>query len=262
MKYCRFVPADPSAASPTSTLYGVLEDELIREVSGAPWAEPSLLHRTWRHSDVRLLTPVEPSKIVCVGRNYAAHAAELGNEVPKEPLIFLKPPSSVIGPGEPIVIPNYSQRVEHEGELALVIGRRCSHVSDSNDALADVFGYTCLNDVTARDLQKLDVQFTRAKGFDTFCPVGPYIETRFDPSNVLVETHVNGERRQYGSTSLMIYSCAFLVRWISRMMTLYPGDVIATGTPAGVGPIVPGDTVEVRIDGIGVLRNPVHRSSA
>jgi 2-keto-4-pentenoate hydratase/2-oxohepta-3-ene-1,7-dioic acid hydratase in catechol pathway len=176
--------------------------------------------------------------------------------------MFLKPPSSIIGPQEAIVLPKYSQRVEHEGELALVIGRRCSHLSDADDALSFVMGYTCLNDVTARDLQKSDVQFTRAKGFDTFCAVGPHFETALDPSNVLVETHVNGERRQSGFTSLMTYSPAFLVRWISRMMTLVPGDVIATGTPAGVGPLVGGDTVEVSVAGVGVLRNPVHAPKA
>jgi 2-keto-4-pentenoate hydratase/2-oxohepta-3-ene-1,7-dioic acid hydratase in catechol pathway len=264
MKYCRFVPADASASLPASALYGILENEVIREISGAPWnppsPQPSSMSRTWRLSDVQLLTPVEPSKIVCVGRNYAAHAAELGNEVPKEPLIFLKPPSSLIGPGEPIVLPRVSRRVEHEGELALVIGRRCSQLRDCDDAVTCIFGYACLNDVTARDIQRLDVQFTRGKGFDTFCPVGPHIETHLDPSDVLVETYVNGERRQSGATSLMIYPCAFLVRWISRMMTLNPGDIIATGTPAGVGPIVPGDVVEVRIAGIGMLRNPVHAS--
>jgi 2-keto-4-pentenoate hydratase/2-oxohepta-3-ene-1,7-dioic acid hydratase in catechol pathway len=204
------------------------------------------------------VAPADPSKIVCIGRNYAAHAAELGNEVPKEPLMFLKPPSSLAGPAEPIVLTQYSQRVEHEGELAIVIGRRCAHLRDSDDALSYVFGYTCLNDVTARDIQKSDVQFTRGKGFDTFCPVGPHIETELDPKNVLVETRVNGAVRQSGNTSLMIYPCDFLVRWISRMMALLPGDVIATGTPAGVGPLVAGDTVEVSVAGIGVLRNPVH----
>ncbi len=182
------------------------------------------------------MAPVDPGKIVCVGRNYAAHAAELGNEVPKEPLIFLKPPSAIIGPGEPIVLTPQSQRVEHEGELALIVGRRCSQLKDSDDALSYLLGYSCLNDVTARDLQKSDVQFTRAKGFDTFCPVGPHIETQLDPTNVLVETRVNGALRQSGSTSLMAYPVAFLVRWISRVMTLFPGDLIATGTPAGVGP--------------------------
>ena len=177
--------------------------------------------------------------------------------MPKEPLIFLKPPSAIIGPGEPIVLTPQSQRVEHEGELALIVGRRCSHLKDSDDALSYLLGYSCLNDVTARDLQKSDVQFTRAKGFDTFCPVGPHIETQLDPSDVLVETRVNGVLRQSGRTSLMVYPVAFLVRWISRVMTLFPGDVIATGTPAGVGPLVAGDIVEVSVEGVGVLRNPV-----
>jgi 2-keto-4-pentenoate hydratase/2-oxohepta-3-ene-1,7-dioic acid hydratase in catechol pathway len=206
---------------------------------------------------VRLGAPVEPGKVVCIGRNYAAHAAEFGNEVPKEPLMFLKPASSIIGSDEPIILTPYSQRVEHEGELAIVIGRRCSRLRDTDDALSYALGYTCLNDVTARDLQKADVQFTRAKGFDTFCAVGPHIETSIDPANVLVETRVNGALRQSGSTSLMVYPCAFLIRWISRMMTLLPGDLIATGTPAGVGPLVAGDVVEVSVAGIGVLRNPV-----
>ncbi len=159
------------------------------------------------------------------------HAAELGNEVPKEPLIFLKPSTAIIGPEDAILLPSYSERVEHEGELAMVVGRTCSQLSDNDDALSYVLGYSCLNDVTARDLQKSDVQFTRAKGFDTFCPIGPYIETSLDATNALVETYVNGERRQSGNTSLMVYPCAFLVRWISRMMTLEAGDVIATGTP-------------------------------
>ena len=237
--------------------YGLIEEENVIEISGPPWRQWSRGSRSWRFADVRLLAPVEPSKIVCIGRNYAAHAAEMGNEVPKEPLMFLKPPSSIIGPEEAIALPKYSQRVEHEGELALVINRRCSQLSDAEDALSFLMGYTCLNDVTARDLQKSDVQFTRGKGFDTFCPVGPYLETALDPSNVLVETHVNGARRQSGVTSLMIYPPTFLVRWISRMMTLMPGDVIATGTPAGVGPLVAGDTVEVSVAGVGVLRNPV-----
>jgi 2-keto-4-pentenoate hydratase/2-oxohepta-3-ene-1,7-dioic acid hydratase in catechol pathway len=204
-----------------------------------------------------LLAPVDPGKIVCVGRNYVAHAAEFGHEVPKEPLIFLKPPSAIIGPGEPIVLTPQSQRVEHEGELALVVGRRCSQLKDSDNALSYLLGYSCVNDVTARDLQKSDVQFTRAKGFDTFCPVGPHIETQLDPSDVLVETHVSGVLRQSGRTSLLVYPVAFLVRWISRVMTLNPGDVIATGTPAGVGPLVAGDVVEVSVSGVGVLRNPV-----
>jgi 2-keto-4-pentenoate hydratase/2-oxohepta-3-ene-1,7-dioic acid hydratase in catechol pathway len=262
MKFCRFVIRDGSALAPALPLYGLLEGDSVFEISGVPWGAWSRGSRSLRLPDVRFLAPVVPSKIVCVGRNYAAHAAELGNEVPKEPLIFLKPPSSIIGPQEPIVLTPYSQRVEHEGELAMVIARACSHLRDTDDALEHVLGYTCLNDVSARDIQKSDVQFTRAKGFDTFCPIGPHIETDLDPSNVLVETHVNGTSRQSGSTSLMIYPPGFLIRWISRMMTLLPGDVIATGTPAGVGALVAGDTVEVSVAGVGVLRNPVHAPQA
>jgi 2-keto-4-pentenoate hydratase/2-oxohepta-3-ene-1,7-dioic acid hydratase in catechol pathway len=256
MKFCRFVPPQTSGLAPPPA-YGMLEGEHVREISGVPWETWSPGPQVWRISDVRLVAPVDPSKIVCIGRNYAAHAAELGNEVPKEPLMFLKPPSSVIGPQEPIVLTAYSQKVEHEGELAMIIGRRCAHLRDDEDALKYVLGYSCLNDVTARDLQKSDVQFTRGKGFDTFCPIGPHIETDLDPANVSVETRVNGTVRQSGHTSLMIYPCAFLVRWISRMMTLVPGDVIATGTPAGVGPLKAGDVVEVSVGGIGVLRNSV-----
>ncbi|PYU42593.1 MAG: 2-hydroxyhepta-2,4-diene-1,7-dioate isomerase [Acidobacteria bacterium] len=262
MKICRYLMRQASSSDSASPRYGLIEGENVIEISAPPWAPWSRGSRSSRLAEVRLLAPVEPSKIVCIGRNYAAHAAEMGKEVPKEPLMFLKPPSSIIGPEEAIVLTKYSQRVEHEGELALVIGRRCSQLRDTDDALSWVMGYSCLNDVTARDLQKSDVQFTRAKGFDTFCAVGPHIETALDASNVLVETHVNGTRRQSGVTSLMTYAPAFLVRWISRMMTLMPGDVIATGTPAGVGPLVAGDTVEVSVAGIGVLRNPVHAPQA
>jgi 2-keto-4-pentenoate hydratase/2-oxohepta-3-ene-1,7-dioic acid hydratase in catechol pathway len=258
MKFCRF--ALRNDASPVS--YGIVEDDTVREITSAPWTSWTRGHRSWALADIRFLAPVEPRKIVCVGRNFAAHAAELGNEVPKEPLIFLKPSSSIIGPDEPIVLPRYSQRVEHEGELALIVGRRCSHLADTEDALSYLTGYSCLNDVTARDLQKSDGQFTRAKGFDTFCPIGPWIESELDPSNLTLETSVNRERRQFSSTSLMLHSPAALVRWISRMMTLDPGDVIATGTPAGVGPLLDGDLVEVSIERIGVLRNPVHAPSA
>jgi len=258
MKFCRFLRMETTQGQAALPAYGLLEDDAVREISGVPWEQWSQTVHRWPRKDSRLLAPVAPSKIVCVGRNYAAHAAELGNESPNEPLIFLKPPSAIIGPDEPIVLPKYSSRVEHEGELGVVLGRKCSHLSDDDDPLSYVLGYTCVNDVTARDLQKSDVQFTRAKGFDTFCPVGPHIETSLDPRNVLVETHVNGSCRQSGRTSLMTYPVAFLVRWISRMMTLLPGDLIATGTPAGVGPLVAGDTVEVSVAGIGVLRNPVH----
>jgi 2-keto-4-pentenoate hydratase/2-oxohepta-3-ene-1,7-dioic acid hydratase in catechol pathway len=196
MKICRYVMRDGSSLDSASPHYGLIEGETVIEISGPPWAAWSRGARSSRLAEVRLLAPVEPSKVVCIGRNYAAHAAEMGNEVPKEPLMFLKPPSSIVGPEETIVLTRYSQRVEHEGELALVMGRRCSHLGDGDDALSFVMGYTCLNDVTARDLQKSDVQFTRAKGFDTFCAVGPHIETALDPRNVMVETHVNGARRQ------------------------------------------------------------------
>src|SRR5580693_2954766 len=258
MKFCRFLPLDSSAPQSASALYGLLEGHHIRDISGAPWSSWSRGSRTWPAADVGLLAPVDPGKIVCVGRNYAAHAAELGNEVPREPLIFLKPPSAIIGPGETIVLTPQSQRVEHEGELALIVGRRCSQLKDTDDSLGYLLGYSCLNDVTARDLQKSEVQFTRAKGFDTFCPVGPHIETELDPSDVLVELHVNAELRQSGRTSLMVYPVAFIVRWISCVMTLFPGDLIATGTPAGVGPLIDGDIVDVSVGGVGVLRNPVH----
>jgi 2-keto-4-pentenoate hydratase/2-oxohepta-3-ene-1,7-dioic acid hydratase in catechol pathway len=257
MRFCRFVPRHISISDSSALVYGILEDSQVTEITAAPWDKWSRGSRSWPLADVRLIAPVEPSKIVCVGRNYAAHIAELGHETPKEPLIFLKPPSSIVGTEEPIVLTPYSKRVDHEGELALVVGRRCSKIGDSEDPLGYLLGYTCLNDVSARDIQNSDVQFTRAKGFDTFCPVGPSIETQLDPTDVLVETHVNGVRRQTGRTSLMIYPVAYLVRWISRMMTLLPGDVIATGTPAGVGPLVPGDLVEVSVEGVGVLRNPV-----
>jgi 2-keto-4-pentenoate hydratase/2-oxohepta-3-ene-1,7-dioic acid hydratase in catechol pathway len=259
MKICRFVTGDS-----TTPRFGLLEGESIAELTAAPWSAMRLekTGRSFSDGSIRLLAPVTPSKIVCVGRNYAAHAAELGNEVPKEPLIFLKPPSSIVGPGDPIVVPKYSSKVEHEGELGLVIGKRASHVADNDDPLSYLCGYTCVNDVTARDLQKSDVQFTRAKGFDTFCPVGPYIETELNPADVGVECRVNGATRQSGRTSLMIYSVPFLVRWISRMMTLEPGDLVATGTPSGVGPLVAGDAVEVAVEGIGMLSNPVHPPQA
>jgi 2-keto-4-pentenoate hydratase/2-oxohepta-3-ene-1,7-dioic acid hydratase in catechol pathway len=207
--------------------------------------------------EVKLLAPVAPSKIVCVGRNYREHAAELGNKMPDEPLLFLKAPSAVIAPGEAIELPNASQQVEHEGELGVVIGRVTRKLSQAEDPLKYVFGYTCVNDVTARDLQRKDVQFTRGKSFDTFCPVGPWIETDIDPGNVAVETRLNGEVKQKGNTADMAFPVSFLIRYISEIMTLYPGDLIATGTPAGVSRMKHGDTVAVEVAGIGVLRNPV-----
>jgi len=207
--------------------------------------------------EVKLLAPVVPSKVVCVGRNYREHAAELGNKMPEEPLLFLKAPSSVIAAGDSIELPSASQQVEHEGELGVVIGRLTRKLSSDDDPLDYVLGYTCVNDVTARDLQRKDVQFTRGKSFDTFCPVGPWIETEIDPSSVGVETRLNGEVKQKGNTADMAFPVAFLIRYISDIMTLYPGDLIATGTPAGVSRMKPGDTVEVEVNGIGILRNEV-----
>lgn len=198
-----------------------------------------------------------PSKIVCVGRNYAEHAAELGNEVPEAPLLFLKAPSALIRHEEDIHIPSQSQQVEHEGELAVIIGRDCKDLSDNDDPFEFVRGYTCLNDVTARDIQRKDVQFTRGKSFDTFCPIGPMIETELNVKDVRVTCSVNGEIRQDGRTSQMVFPVDFLIRYISRQMTLRSGDVIATGTPSGVSKLNPGDVCEVTVEGIGTLRNRI-----
>jgi 2-keto-4-pentenoate hydratase/2-oxohepta-3-ene-1,7-dioic acid hydratase in catechol pathway len=211
-------------------------------------------------AEVRLVAPVAPSKIVCIGRNYRDHAAELGNAMPSEPLLFLKPPSSVVAHGDAIELPPASARVEYEGELGVVIGRRARRLRESDDALGYVLGYTCVNDVTARDLQRKDVQFTRAKSFDTFCPVGPYIVNGIEPSDLKVETRLNGETRQRGRTAQMAFPVAHLIRYISHMMTLEPGDLISTGTPAGVGPMQDGDVVEVEVEGVGILRNTVRAS--
>ena len=208
-------------------------------------------------AEAKLLAPVIPrSKVVAVGRNYREHAAELGNDVPTEPLIFLKPNTSVIGPDDAIVLPRQSERVEHEGEVAVVIGRIAKHVSEA-DAAGVIFGYTIANDVTARDLQRSDGQWTRAKGFDTFCPLGPVIDTELDFAHGTIETSVNGERRQYGRLTDMVHSVSAIIAYASSVFTLLPGDVILTGTPAGVGPIVAGDTVEVSVSGLGTLSNPV-----
>jgi len=197
-----------------------------------------------------------PSKIVAVGRNYADHAKELGNDTPPEPIIFMKPPTAVLAPGGTIVRPAMSQRVDFEGELAMVIGREAKNVRAA-DWRDYVRGFTCANDVTARDLQKKDVQFTRAKSFDTFCPLGPHIETDLDPSRLRLQTRVNGVTKQDGNTEQMVFKCDVLIEFISAVMTLLPGDVILTGTPAGVGPLSAGDVVEVEIEGIGTLRNVV-----
>jgi 2-keto-4-pentenoate hydratase/2-oxohepta-3-ene-1,7-dioic acid hydratase in catechol pathway len=209
-------------------------------------------------ADAALLAPVQPSKIVCVGRNYREHAAELGNEVPAEPLIFLKPPSSVIGPGESIVRPKISARVDHEAELGVVISKRCRNLKADEDVRPYILGYTCVNDVTARDLQKKDGQWTRGKGFDTFCPVGPVVVDALDPwAGVDVDARVNGQVKQQGNTRDFIFSLDAIIRYIAQVMTLLPGDLIATGTPSGVGPLVAGDKVEITVAGIGSLENLV-----
>jgi 2-keto-4-pentenoate hydratase/2-oxohepta-3-ene-1,7-dioic acid hydratase in catechol pathway len=205
---------------------------------------------------IQILSPVLPSKIVCVGRNYAAHAKEHDAEVPKIPLIFLKPPSSLLGPGEKIILPPQSNQVEHEAELGVVIGKPGRWIQPE-EVMDHIFGYTIANDVTARDLQRSDGQWTRGKGFDTFCPVGPWIETEFDPADAVVACHVNGEMRQMASTRDMIFNIQQLVAFISSVMTLEQGDLILTGTPAGVSPLNPGDVVEISIEGIGNLSNPV-----
>lgn len=199
---------------------------------------------------------LKPSKIVCVGRNFLAHARELGHEVPERPLLFLKPPSSLLGDGGAIVLPRDSERVEHEGEIAVVIGRRARHVSEA-EALAVVAGYAPLNDVTARDLQRLDQQWTRAKGFDTFCPIGPQVSPERDWRELEIVCRVNGEVRQHGRATEMAFGIPALIAYVSRVMTLEPGDVLATGTPEGVGPLAPGDVVEVELAGLGRVKNPV-----
>ena len=236
--------------------YGVIEGEAVALLSSHPFGPFEPDGRVLPLADVRLVAPVLPSKIIAVGKNYADHAREMGGEVPAAPMIFLKPSTSVIGPGEPIALPWQSEQVEHEAELAVVIGRLCRDVPE--DRVPEVvLGYTCANDVTARDLQRTDGQWGRAKGFDTFCPLGPWIETSVDLDDADITCLVNGELRQSGTTGDMVRDVVELVSWISSVMTLLPGDVILTGTPAGVGPIVAGDTVSVSIDGIGTLTNPV-----
>jgi len=245
--------------------WGLLVDELVYPLTEAPYLSvdkngvyrPEIIQMMpHKLTDVQMLAPVTPSKIVCVGRNYAEHAAELGNEVPSEPLIFLKPPTTVIGSGDAVVYPGISERVDHEGELGVVIGRRCRNVAEV-DALTYVFGYTVANDVTARDLQTKDGQWSRAKGFDTFAPVGPWIDTTFNPTNRTLRCLVNGVVRQQSTTALMVYSISRIIAHVSRFMTLEPGDLILTGTPSGIGPVQPGDVMTVEIEGLGSISNPV-----
>lgn len=237
---------------------GSMEGEFARPLRGTFFDNPVPTGEEIPLDGVRLLSPVLPSKVVCVGRNYLEHAVEMGGEIPEEPVIFLKPSTAVIGPDDPIPYPSASRRVDHEGELAVVMGRLARNVR-SAEAGRYILGYTCGNDVTARDLQGRDGQWTRGKGFDGFCPLGPWIETEFDPSDAAVECRVNGETRQAARTSQLAFGPATLVEFVSAVMTLLPGDVIMTGTPAGVGPLSVGDRVEVEVEGIGVLSNEVAR---
>ncbi len=266
MRICRFTAGE-------DPLYGVLtgdldeygqpgDDAVIVALAGDPlYVGVKPLDQEHRLEDVRLLAPVLPrSKVVGIGRNYAAHAAELGSEVPEEPLMFLKPNTSVIGPGDPIVYPKQTGDLHYEGEVAVVIGRICRDVPPEK-ATDVIHGYTIGNDVTARDLQKSDVQFTRSKGFDSFCPLGPWIETDLDPQafadGVRVQTHLNGDLKQDGNTKDMVFDIPTLIAHITSVMTLLPGDVILTGTPDGVGPMEVGDEVEVSVAGLGALTNTV-----
>ena len=250
MRLIRFQPPSGPAQ------YGWILDDQVGPLEGSPYGEFRRLEPIHRLDQIRLLAPIQPTKILCVGRNYVAHAREHGAEVPEVPLLFLKPPSALIGPDQPVLIPPQSQRVEHEAELAAVIGVRGRWIPPEL-ALDHVLGYTVANDVTARDLQFRDGQWTRGKGFDTFCPLGPWIETEFDPSDVLITCHVNGELRQMASTRDMVFSVRQLIAFASSVMTLEPGDLLLTGTPEGVGPLLSGETVEVTIEGLGTLRNPI-----
>ncbi len=254
MRICRYIYQNQIA-------FGLIEAETIRPLLGFPNSadlENQLIrNKTYNLSEVKMLLPTRPSKIVCVGRNYAEHAKELGNEVPQEPLLFLKAPSTLIGSGEAIKIPKQSEQVEHEGELGVVIGKTCKNLSETDNPLNFILGYICLNDVTARDLQRKDVQFTRAKSFDTFCPISNFIETGLDVGDIRVTTKVNDSVKQDGRTSQMVFPVPFLIRYISNQMTLNRGDVVATGTPSGVSKLNSGDVCRVEIEGVGILENKV-----
>jgi 2-keto-4-pentenoate hydratase/2-oxohepta-3-ene-1,7-dioic acid hydratase in catechol pathway len=267
MRIARFVHPESSSAT-SGVSWGAVEgpagadrDALtVAAIAGHPFEDITFTGDRWALSDVRLLAPILPSKVVAVGRNYAEHVQEMGvvDKPPEQPLVFLKPSTSVIGDGDFIRLPPDSIEVHHEAELAAVIGRPARDVTAA-DALGHVLGYAAANDVTARDQQRADGQWTRGKGHDSFCPLGPWIETALDPSDLRISARVNGELRQDSRTSLMVHSVAALIAYMSAIMTLLPGDVILTGTPAGVGPIVAGDTVSVEIEGIGVLTNPVRK---
>ncbi len=240
-------------------LYGVLKEADLYPVEGSIFADFQPGTSAVPIGSVTLLPPVEPTKIVGVGRNYREHSRELGNPVPAEPLLFLKPPTAVIGPNGIILYPSASQRVDYEGELAVIIKKEARNLGDDDDPEGYVLGYTCINDVTARDLQSKDVQFTRSKSFDTFAPVGPCVATGLDSANLAIKTFLNGRLKQSSNTRQLIFPVPFLIRFISRIMTLCPGDIIATGTPAGVGPLEPGDRVDIQVEGIGTLSNTVMR---
>jgi len=243
--------------------FGVVEgpgedpaDLVVTAMEGHPFAPFALVGEPRPLADVRLLAPVLPSKVVCIGKNYADHVTEMGGAAPADPVVFLKPSTSVVGPGDAIVLPRNSERVDHEAELGIVVGRLCREVPRAR-ALDVVLGYTCGNDVTARDHQAADGQWTRGKSHDTFCPIGPWIETDMDASDVVVQARVDGELRQDGRTSLLLHDIPAVIEWVTAFMTLLPGDVILTGTPAGVGPITAGQTVSVTVGGVGTLTNPV-----
>jgi 2-keto-4-pentenoate hydratase/2-oxohepta-3-ene-1,7-dioic acid hydratase in catechol pathway len=238
------------------TASGILQDNEVLELNGDLFGSLTPQGPGHALSRVKLLAPCMPSKVVAVGLNYRDHAAELGFPVPENPVLFLKPPTTVIGPGEPIVYPAMSSQVDYEGELGIVIKDRIHRLAPG-EVQGRILGYTCANDVTARDLQKKDGQWTRAKSFDTFCPVGPWIETELDPEDLLIESYLNNEKRQSSRTSQFVFKVEDLVSFISQVMTLEPGDLIITGTPSGIGPMKSGDEIEVRIEGIGRLRNPV-----
>jgi 2-keto-4-pentenoate hydratase/2-oxohepta-3-ene-1,7-dioic acid hydratase in catechol pathway len=266
MRYCKLLLADhtPAYASVTDRDNELFAIQLIADPLGpggatAPAQAFVPVALTQLEREQRLLVPVTPSKIVCVGRNYRDHAAELGNDVPTEPLLFLKPPSSLLPAGGTVERPAISKRVDFEGELAIIIGKQARKLADDADVAPYIHGYTCLNDVTARDIQKSDPQWTRGKGFDTFCPVGPVVSDEINPlaENISLMTRLNGEVKQRGETRDLIFSIPHLIRYISQCMTLEPGDLIATGTPAGVAPMQAGDVCEVEIAGLAILRNPI-----
>ncbi len=238
-------------------LYGVLKEELLFPLLGNVFESSECSDSGIPIGKVKLLPPVQPTKIIGVGVNYHDHAREMGRSLPEEPLLFLKPPSALIGHNEAIIYPRAAKRVDYEGELAVIIKKEARDLTDEDDVNEVILGYTCFNDVTARDLQLKDVQFTRAKSFDTFAACGPCVATDLDPSHLTIKTFLNGKLRQSSNTRHMIFLVPFLVRFISRIMTLYPGDIITTGTPAGVGPMSPGDRVDVQIEGIGTLSNVV-----